>query len=229
MVDARPIVVCFGWRRALRTLRKDKDFLGELRGLSGSNHGVIAFDTGPGNMLIDEAARLATDGAWNYDHDGALAAQGRVDESLLADWMAEPFFQQKPPRTTGRELFGIQCATEYWSQASRRGLGPNDIIATLTALTVHSMEHAYRTFLSAFPDEVIVSGGGARNRTLMTMLAERLSPARVTTSEEYGLSIETKEAVAFAVLAYETWHRRPGNIPAATGASRAVILGSITY
>jgi anhydro-N-acetylmuramic acid kinase len=180
-------------------------------------------------MLIDEAARLATGGAWNYDRNGGLAAQGHVDESLLADWLAEPFFQQQPPRTTGRELFGTQRAAEYWSQASRRGLGPNDIVATLTALTVRSIEHAYRIFLPTFPDEVIVSGGGALNPTLMAMIAERLSPARLTTSEEYGLGIEAKEAVAFAVLAYETWHKRPGNIPAATGASRAVVLGSITY
>lgn len=196
---------------------------------TASVQGVIAFDTGPGNMLIDEAARLATNGAWNYDHDGTLAAQGHVNESLLDDWLAEPFFGQQPPRTTGRELFGIQRAAEYWSQATQRGLSPNDILATLTAFTVRSIEQAYRTFLSAFPDEVIVSGGGARNHTLMRMLAEHLSPARVTTSQEYGLAIEAKEAVAFAVLAYETWHKRPGNIPAATGASRAVVLGSITY
>ncbi len=197
--------------------------------LSGSVNGVFAFDTGPGNMLIDEAARLATDGAWSYDHDGILAAQGNVSESLLADWLAESYFQQQPPRTTGRELFGTQRAAEYWSQASRRGLDPNDIVATLTALTVRSIEHAYRTFLPAFPDEVIVSGGGARNPSLIAMLTAQLSPARLTTSEEYGLGIEAKEAVAFAVLAYETWHKRSGNIPTATGASRAIVLGSITY
>jgi anhydro-N-acetylmuramic acid kinase len=210
--------------RRTRSLEK-----GFLRGLSGSNDGVIAFDTGPGNMLIDEAARLATGGVWEYDHDGELAAQGHVDESLLAEWLADPYFQQKPPRTTGRELFGTQRATEYWNQAIGRGLRPHDIVATFTALTARSIEHAYRTFLPFFPEEVIVSGGGARNRTLMAMLKEHLTPARVTTSEEYGLAINAKEAVAFAVLAYETWHRRPGNIPAATGASHAVILGNITY
>jgi anhydro-N-acetylmuramic acid kinase len=198
----------------------------DFRGLV---NGVFAFDTGPGNMLIDEAARFATDGTWNYDRDGVLAAQGHVDEALLADWLAEPFFQQPPPRTTGRELFGTQRASYYWSQASQRGLNSHDIVATLTALTVRSIEHAYRTFLPVFPDEVIVSGGGARNHTLMTLLAQRLLPAHLTTSEEYGLGIEAKEAVAFALLAYETWHKRPGNIPAATGASHAVVLGSITY
>ncbi len=190
---------------------------------------VIAFDTGPGNMLIDEAARLATNGEWNYDHNGEFAAQGRVDEDLLAQWLAEPYFKQRPPRTTGRELFGTQRAAGYWSQGVQRGLNPNDIVATFTALTAYSIEHAYRTFLPAFPDEVIISGGGARNTTLMSTLAACLAPARVTTSEEYGLAIDAKEAVAFAVLAYETWHKRPGNIPAATGASHPVVLGSITY
>jgi anhydro-N-acetylmuramic acid kinase len=203
--------------------RKEEDSLG------GSNNGVIAFDTGPGNMLIDEAARMTSGGAWNYDHDGKLASQGSVDASLLADWLAEPFFHQPPPRTTGRELFGIQRAAEYWSQAGRRGLSPTDIVATLTMLTVRSIEHAYQTFLPTFPDEVIISGGGARNLTLVAMLTERLSPAQVVTSDKYGLDFEAKEAVAFAVLAYETWYRRPGNIPAATGASRAVVLGNITY
>jgi anhydro-N-acetylmuramic acid kinase len=195
----------------------------------GSAQHVLAFDTGPGNMLIDEAARLATNGAWDYDQDGTLAAQGKVDESLLAEWMTEPFFRQPPPRSTGRERFGTQRAAEYWSQARRRRLGPKDIVATLTALTARSIEHAYRTFLPTFPDEVIVSGGGARNHTLMAMLAEILLPARVAASQENGLDIEAKEAVAFAVLAYETWHKRPGNLPAATGAARAVVLGSITY
>jgi len=190
---------------------------------------VIAFDTGPGNMLIDEAARLATNGEWNYDHDGELASQGRVDNLLLAEWLQEPYFQIKPPRTTGRELFGAQRAARYWSQAVRQGLKPNDIVATLTMFTARSIEHAYRTYLPSLPDEIIVSGGGAKNKTLMKMLAEQLEPVPVKTSDEFGLGIEAKEAVAFAVLAYETWHKRPGNLPSATGASRAVILGNITY
>jgi anhydro-N-acetylmuramic acid kinase len=196
---------------------------------TASQADIIAFDTGPGNMLIDKAMQLATNGEWIYDIHGGFAAQGRTDDSLLREWLTEPYYQQRPPRTTGRELFGTQRAPEYWNQATDRGLAPKDIVATLTALTVHSIEHAYRAFLPAFPDEVIVSGGGGRNRTLMAMLIERLKPARVTTSEEYGLGIEAKEAVAFAVLAYETWHKRPGNVPNATGAAQAVVLGSITF
>src|SRR5260370_20980489 len=163
-------------------------------------------------MLTDEAARLATNGEWTYDHDGELAAQGRVDESLLAEWLREPYFQQKPPRTTGRELFGTQRAAEYWSQAIQRGLSPNDIVTTVTALTARSIEHAYRTFLPAFPDEVIVSGGGGRNHTLLLILKKSLTPAIVITSDEYWLGVEAKEAVAFALLAYETWHKRSGDI-----------------
>ncbi len=200
-----------------------------LPATTDSKNIVMAFDTGPGNMLIDEAARLVTNGEWNYDHDGVLAAQGHVDDSILMEWLAEPYFHQKPPRTTGRELFGVQRAAEYWNQAIEHGLHPNDIVAALTALTARSIENAYRTFLPTFPDEVIVSGGGARNRTLMKMLVERLAPAHVTISDAYGLGVEAKEAVAFAVLAYESWHKRPGNVPSATGASRAVVLGSITY
>lgn len=195
---------------------------------SNQSH-VIAFDTGPGNMLIDEAARLSTNGEWAYDRDGSLASNGQVNEALVNEWLNEPYFHRRPPRTTGRELFGAQRAAEYWSQAVRRGLSPNDVVATLTAFTARSMEHAYRTFLPSLPDEIIVSGGGAKNKALMNMLAEQFAPAPVKISDEFGLSAEAKEAVAFAVLAYETWHKRPGNLPSATGASRAVILGSITY
>ena len=200
-------------RAAQRRLLENLSGLGVLSGKDAFEmaSGVMAFDTGPGNMLIDEAARLATDGAWNYDHDGVLAAQGHVDESLLAEWLAEPYFQQKPPRTTGRELFGTQRAAEYWSQASQRGLDPSDIIATLTALTVRSIEHAYRIFLPAFPDEVIVSGGGARNPTLMAMLAEWLSPAHLTTSR--GHMDWASKPRKLSLL--RCWHTRPGtNVPA---------------
>jgi anhydro-N-acetylmuramic acid kinase len=198
-------------------------------GRGAGGEGVFAFDTGPGNMLLDEATRLATGGAQTYDKDGALAAQGRVDPDLLADLLADPYFSATPPKSTGRERFGVQLAAQIWENAARQGLSAPDILATLTAFTAESISCAYRDFLPIFPDEVIISGGGARNRTLMSMLAERLAPARVTTSDEYGLGIEAKEAVAFAVLAYETWHRRPGNLPAATGASHPVVLGNITY
>ncbi len=188
----------------------------------------FAFDTGPGNMLIDDATRRATGGAHTFDRDGMLAAQGRVDEGLLAQLLREPYLHHAPPKTTGRELFGVQFGARVWEQAQARGLRPADVVATLTAFTAASIAQAYRDFLPALPDEVIVSGGGARNPTLMAMLRDRLPGIPVIPSDEVGLGVEAKEAVAFAVLAYETWHGRPGNLPAATGARHPVILGSVT-
>ncbi len=193
-----------------------------------SGGSLLAFDTGPGNMLIDDAAGRATGGAWAFDRDGALAAQGRVDETLLADLLADPYFSLPPPKTTGRERFGAQFGGRVWEQAQAAGLTPYDIVATLTAFTARSIVQAYRDFLPRPPDEVIVSGGGARNPVLMAMLRAGLPAARILTSDELGLPGEAKEAVAFAVLAYETWHGRPGNVPAATGARRPVVLGAIT-
>jgi len=189
---------------------------------------AFAFDTGPGNMLIDYAANRATDGALTFDRDGALAARGRADEALLRELLREPYLHQPPPKTTGRELFGAQFGARVWEQGIARGLLPEDVVATLTAFTAASIAQAYRDFLPTMPDEVIVSGGGARNPTLMALLRDQLPGVRVIPSDDVGLGVEAKEAVAFAVLAYETWHGRPGNLPAATGARKPVILGDIT-
>jgi len=194
----------------------------------GAREGVLAFDTGPGNMLMDYAASRATNGALTCDRDGALAAQGQVDEPLLARLLADLYLRQPPPKTTGRERFGVQFGARVWDEAKARGLSDADVVATLTAFTAWSIAQAYRDFLPRWPDQVIVSGGGARNPTLMTMLREQLAPARVLLSDDVGMPVEAKEAIAFAVLAYETWHGRPGNLPAATGARRPVVLGSIT-
>jgi anhydro-N-acetylmuramic acid kinase len=187
----------------------------------------IAFDTGPGNMLIDYAAAQATEGAWEFDHDGVLASGGTVDASLLSDLLEEPYLRLPPPKTTGRERFGVQFGAQVWERGKARNLTDADIVATLTAFTAHSIARAYRDFLPRWPDEVIVSGGGALNPTLMAML-RAVIPARVLTTGDFGLPVEAKEAVAFAVLAYETWHGRPGNLPSATGARHPVVLGSIT-
>jgi N-acetylmuramic acid 6-phosphate etherase len=193
-----------------------------------NQYSPLAFDTGPGNVLIDYAAQRATNGAWTFDRDGTLAAQGRVDDTLLHELLQEPYLHQPPPKTTGRELFGAQFGARVWERAQARGLREHDIVATLTAFTAYSIAHAYRDFLPTFPNEVIVSGGGARNTTLMRLLRELLAPARVMPIDEFGIPSEAKEALAFAVLAYETFHQRPGNLPVATGARRAVVLGDIT-
>ena len=198
-------------------------------GRGAGSDGVFAFDTGPGNMLIDDAARRATNGQLTYDKDGVLAVQGKIDKALLKDLLADAYFSASPPKTTGREHFGVQFGEQIWRDATRGGLPARDILATLTAFTAESIACAYRDFLPVFPDEVILSGGGAYNLTLKAMLAERLAPARLLTSDEIGIPVEAKESLAFAILAYETWHKRPGNLPAATGAGHPVILGTITF
>lgn len=198
-------------------------------GRGAGGEGIFAFDTGPGNMLIDDATWRATHGQLNYDKDGMLAAQGKIDKALLESLLADTYFSTPPPKTTGRERFGVQLGEQIWQNASARGLSALDILATLTAFTAESIVRAYHDFLPVFPDEVILSGGGACNPTLKAMLAERLAPARLLTSNEVGIPADAKESLAFAILAYETWHKRPGNLPAATGAQHPVILGAITF
>jgi len=194
---------------------------------SDDSSGVLAFDTGPGNMLIDYAAGRATDGAWRCDRDGTLAARGQVDERLLAELMVHPYLQLPPPKTTGREQFGVQFGAEVWERAKTLGLRGEDIVATLTAFTAASIADAYRRFLPQILDEVILGGGGASNPTLVRMLREQLAPARLLTHEDLGFSSDAKEAMAFAVLAYEAIHGRPGNLPSCTGAAGRVVLGKI--
>lgn len=189
--------------------------------------GYLAFDTGPGNVLIDEAVRLLTNGAQSYDRDGRLAAAGCVDEALLQEWLAHPFFQAAPPKSTGREQWGPEQARRYLEQARARGCTAADAIATLTALTARSIADAYRRFLGAV-DEVLLCGGGARNPTLVRMIAAALPTARVRCVDELGLNADAKEALAFALLGYATLHGWPANLPAATGASHPVVLGSLT-
>ncbi len=191
--------------------------------------GALAFDTGPGNMLIDYATSRATDGAQTFDRDGRLAAAGRVDEELLAELMAHPYLAQPIPKTTGREQFGVQLGADIWARARARGIAGEDVVATLTAFTAASIADAYRRFLPAMPDEVILGGGGANNPTLVRMLAARLAPARIMTyGDVTGLDGDAKEAIAFAVLAYEAIHGRPGNLPSCTGARDWAVLGKIT-
>ncbi len=188
---------------------------------------VLAFDTGPGNMLIDYAATRATAGTLTLDQDGRLAAAGSVDPALLARLMSHPYLAQPIPKTTGREQFGVQFGARTWDQARELGLSGADIVATLTAFTAASIADAYHRFLPAIPAEVFLAGGGANNPTLVAMLAKRLAPARVMTHQALGLDDDAKEAMAFAVLAYEAIHGRPGNLPACTGAAKQTILGKI--
>ena len=179
-------------------------------------------------MLLDRAAEVLTQGQMRCDLDGKMAFAGHVHEDFLQKWMAEePYFTRQPPKSTGRELFGGQRCQVYLRELA--GLSREDILATLTAFTARSTADAYRRFLPVLPDEVLLCGGGARNPAIAAMLQRELPGSLVGRTEDAGLPGDAKEAVAFAVLGYETMNRRPGNLPAATGASGPVVLGSVTW
>ena len=192
---------------------------------------VIAFDTGPGNMVID-ALVLELFGK-PFDRNGGIAARGTVFESVIEAELRKPFYRIAPPRAAGREQFGREYAARFLAACRRAGGRREDALATATALTAESIARSYKTFaapaMNGCAVDYIVSGGGAKNRTLMSMLAERLRPlgCKLTTSDEFGMPASAKEAAAFALLAWQTWHRLPGNVPPATGASRPAILGQL--
>jgi anhydro-N-acetylmuramic acid kinase len=194
---------------------------------------VVAFDTGPANMVIDQLMQQLFHKS--FDRGGKTAARGTAIEAVVSARLREPFFAVRPPKSAGREQYGTDYAAHFLEQCRKAGGSREDTIASATALTASSVGLAYSSFLFKqmrhTPVDFIVSGGGARNLTLMQMLREQLEPqgCTVRASDELGLPAEAKEAAAFALLAYETWHRRPGNIPSATGAARPVILGEITY
>ena len=201
----------------------------------GSLQQLIAFDTGPGNMVID----AAMEDFFNkrYDRDGKVAASGRVLDGVVSKLLRAPFFRRQPPRTAGREEFGRNYAASFIDLC--RGASKPDIIATATFLASQSIAESIDRFvLPRFNasqkrrgTEMIVSGGGAKNPTLIAMLRKALEPLaiKVRFSDEFGLPAESKEAAAFALLAHETWHRRASNVPSATGAKRPAILGKISY
>jgi anhydro-N-acetylmuramic acid kinase len=194
---------------------------------------VVAFDTGPANMLIDQLMQQLF--GKSFDRGGKTGARGTVIKSLISSRLREPFFTARPPKSAGREQFGSDYAASFLAACQKAGGSREDTIASVTALTAQSVGLAYSSFLlkkmRPAPVDFIVSGGGARNLTLMQMLRQQLEPmgCTVLASDDLGLPAEAKEAAAFALLAYETWHRRPGNIPSATGAARPVILGEIIY
>jgi anhydro-N-acetylmuramic acid kinase len=189
---------------------------------------VLSFDTGPGNMMIDYAAQQASDGALTFDRDGLLASQGQVNAALLGQLMAHPYLSQPLPKTAGREQFGVFFARRVWEQSVAQGLSGVDIVATFTAFTAASIADSYRRFLPEPPQEVIVGGGGASNPTLLRMLAEQMPAARVLRQEDLGYLSDAKEAIAFAILAYEGLHGRPGNLPSCTFARHPAVLGKLT-
>lgn len=188
----------------------------------------FAFDTGPGNVLMDMAVSRITEGSQTYDEDGSLAAQGQVISGVLEELLKDPYLLQPPPKTTGREYFNQAYLDQVWNRVEEEGGSPLDLVRTLTAFTAASIVQAYERFLPQMPEQVLVSGGGAFNPVLMRDVADGIPEAQVMPIDEVGIPGAAKEALAFAILAYETWHGRVGNLPMATGARRSVVLGQIT-
>ncbi len=194
---------------------------------------VIAFDTGPGNMIIDALMQQLF--SKPYDRNGRVASHGKILETILNAALKEKFFRQPPPKSAGREQFGADYAAKFLTACQKLSSHPADAIATATAFTSASIQRAIQQWVlpltASAPIDLIVSGGGARNAMLLAQLRQHLAPhnATVTTTDATGFPAEAKEAAAFALLAYQTWHHRPGNIPSATGATKPAILGQVTY
>ncbi len=193
----------------------------------GQWEAMLAFDTGPGNALIDHAVWRLSSGMQRYDMDGSMAAAGRVDDEQLAELLDHPYFPAQPPKSTGRELFGAQLVNPFIDRCLARGLKPADIVATLTAFTAHSIADQYRRFLPGRPDEVVIGGGGSRNPVLMQLLSELLDPAQIRLHEEFGLPSLGREAVYFALMGHEALHGRPNTVPSCTGATHSVVMGKV--
>jgi anhydro-N-acetylmuramic acid kinase len=194
----------------------------------GLGQTVKGWDTGPANVLIDLAVQHFTQGQQTYDPDGQWASQGQPCEALIEEWLHQPFFQEQPPKSTGRELFSPAYLQACLQDAERYNLSQADMLATLTDFTAASVIDSYRRFLDAMPEQVLLGGGGSRNAYLRSRLQHRLGEAiPVLTTDEAGVSAEAKEAIAFAVLAHWRILGIPGNLPSATGAREAVLLGDV--
>ncbi|HSA58487.1 MAG TPA: anhydro-N-acetylmuramic acid kinase [bacterium] len=190
---------------------------------------VMGFDTGPGNMVIDGLLREMTKNSIHYDHGGKIAEKGAVSLKLLKRLMAHPFILKRPPKTSGREEFGRAFVQSILVQSRKIGLREEDIIATATAFTASSIATNYRKFVfpKMIPDEIIFGGGGIHNATLMRMIRAELPNIKISSFDLYGIPADAAEAVCFAVLAHETLHGHPTNIPSVTGAKRSAVLGKI--
>jgi len=191
---------------------------------------VVAFDTGPGNLVLDGLVQFLSGGRETRDDGGARAARGHADDGLVAAALADPFFALAPPRSTGRERFGRAFVERWVADGRARGLSDDDLVASACALTACSVAEAVQRFVAPrlALQAVYVAGGGAHNPALLAALGSRLAPLRVATSAALAVPPECREALAFAVLAHETLAGRPSNLPQVTGAARAAVLGQIT-
>ena len=188
----------------------------------------LAFDIGPGTILLDSAVHLLSDGRRNHDRHGLLARAGTVEEAWLKMRLAHPYFNRRPPKSTGRETFGLSMATSLVTSAQRRGMSSPDILASLSAMTARSIARACERYAPQPVQEVLLSGGGCHNPAIMATLREALAPAQLLPLADLGYPGDHMSALACALLAHETWHNRPGALPALSGARHPVVLGQIT-
>lgn len=199
---------------------------------AGTNPGdVFAFDTGPGNMIVDALVSRISHGKLAFDRDARIAMSGRAIPALLARLLREPYLRKEPPKSAGREQFGQECVRRLLAWSKQHRADPADLVRTATVFTSLSIADAFRRFIMprAKISEWIVAGGGARNPLMIAQLAASLPGIEIVSAGRFGVPAETKEAFAFAVLAYETFHCRANNLPSATGAKRPVVLGKIAY
>jgi len=191
-----------------------------------SSEEIIAFDTGPGNMIIDYLVKKLFN--YDYDDNGAIAARGVANSQILSHFMKDKYIQNRPPKTTGREYFGKDFSERFYAVCAESKLSNEDIIATATAFTAESIAYSIYNFVSCTISKLIIGGGGAYNITLLNELKERLPKITVMTQEETGRNSDSKEAVAFAILANEAVFGNVGNLPQVTGAECSKVLGKIS-
>lgn len=198
---------------------------------AGGSATPIAFDTGPGNMIIDGLVQKYTGDQMRYDRDGQFARSGKVLEDYLEKWLSVPYFREQPPKSTGRELFGQACVDQWWRDGQTYGYSPQDLLATATEYTVRTFAGAIRDFVLPHYEvrEVLIGGGGSYNPVMMAGIKRLLPELEIQPQEVTGIPSYAKEAVAFALLGYECYHRRPNNLPSATGAGRPVVMGKIVW
>ncbi|MFD1018348.1 anhydro-N-acetylmuramic acid kinase [Thalassobacillus hwangdonensis] len=192
---------------------------------------VVAYDTGPGNMIIDAFISWMTDGEHSYDEGGKVAASGAIDYEWLQELMEHPYYAALPPKSTGRELFGIDYAKRLWSEADMRELSYEDRLATVTALTSFTLSGSLRRHIDHEDvREIYISGGGWHNKTMMKWMKTSIPEhVHIGSSKELGVDSDAKEAIAFALFGYLGFHRQPNNLPSATGANKEVIMGKICW
>ncbi|HEX9100844.1 MAG TPA: anhydro-N-acetylmuramic acid kinase [Polyangia bacterium] len=195
--------------------------------VSDDRDATLAFDNGPGNVMIDALMPAASNGAEAIDRDGAWSARGRVQDDLLAELMRDDYLALPPPKSTGRERYGAPSTLAWAARHADRA--PVDLLRTAVAFAARAIADSYRRFVlpRGAVAEVLVSGGGAHNRTLMAALAGELAPIPVAPFFAHGIDADAKEAVAFALFAVQAIHADPANLPSVTGAARAAILGKI--